>query len=116
YEPDVRVIYGQGGLAGYQSVLQGHFCYVPHDTIVPGALTTGDLSDVAAALAPRALRLEGLVDGVNRRVSTDVLAKSYEPTRTTYAAAKAQDRLAIGDEKLKDVKPATWLLAQLKLK
>jgi cephalosporin-C deacetylase-like acetyl esterase len=116
YEPDVRAVYAQGGLAGYESVLRSQFCYVPHDAIIPGALTTGDLSEVAAALAPRSLRLEGLVDGTNRKVSAAILAKCFEPTRTAYTAAKAQERLAIGDEKQKDVKPATWLLAQLKTK
>jgi hypothetical protein len=60
------------------------------------------------------LRLEGLVDGVNRRVSNDVLTKNYAPARAAYAAVKAPDRLAIADDKLKDVKPATWLLGQLK--
>src|SRR5262249_37160640 len=68
FEDHVRSVYVQGGLVGYHTLLHSPFCYVPHDVIVPGALTAGDLSDVAAALAPRALRLTGLVDGLNRRV------------------------------------------------
>jgi cephalosporin-C deacetylase-like acetyl esterase len=111
YEPDVRAIYGQGGLSGYQAVLQGHFCYLPADAIVPGALTTGDLCDVAAAVAPRPVRLTGLVDGVNRKVSADVLAKTYEPTRSAYTTAKAGERLIVGEDKSA---PAAWLLGQLK--
>jgi hypothetical protein len=111
YEPEVRAIYGQGGLAGYQSVLQSQFCYVPHDAIVPGALTAGDLSDVAAALAPRPLRLEGLVDGVNRRVPAAVLAKTFEPATAAYRTAKVEDRLAISESV---TKPAGWIVGQLK--
>ncbi|MBL8799533.1 MAG: acetylxylan esterase [Planctomycetia bacterium] len=110
-EPDVKATYGQGGLSGYQAVLQSHFCYVPSDAIVPGALTTGDLCDVAAALAPRAVRLQGLVDGTNRPVSAAVLAKVYEPTRSAYTAAKVGDRLSVGEDK---TKPTAWLLGQLK--
>jgi hypothetical protein len=111
YEPDVRAMYGQGGLAGYQSLLQSQFCYVPHDATVPGALTTGDLADVAAVLAPRPLRLEGLVDGTNRRVAAEALAKVYAPTQAAYAASKAENRLTIGTGK---EKPSAWLAAQLK--
>ena len=68
FEDGVRAVYVRGGLTGYHSLLQSPFCYVPHDVVVPGALTAGDLCDVAAALAPRPLRLEGLVDGLNREV------------------------------------------------
>ena len=113
FEPEVRAVYGQGGLAGYQSLLQSQFCYVPHDAVVPGALTVGDLADVAGALAPRPLRLEGLVDGLNRRVNADVLTKTYEPVRNAYRATKAADRLVV---EATPGKPSVWLLAQLKKK
>jgi hypothetical protein len=66
---------------------------------------------VAAALAPRPVRLAGLVDGVNRKVSADLLAKTYEPTRSAYTTAKASDRLIVGEDKSA---PAAWLLGQLK--
>jgi cephalosporin-C deacetylase-like acetyl esterase len=113
FEDGVKAAYGQGGLAGYQSLLVSPFLYVPHDAVVPGALTAGDLGDVAAALAPRPVRLEGLVDGLNRRVAPDMAAKAFEPARTTYQAAKAADRLQIVVEPGKE-SPARWLLAQLK--
>ncbi|OAI47225.1 hypothetical protein AYO44_09910 [Planctomycetaceae bacterium SCGC AG-212-F19] len=114
YEPNVRAIYSQGGLAGFRSVLKSQFCYVPQDVIVPGALTAGGLNDVAAALAPRPLRLEGLVDGVNKPVSPEMLAKTFEPIHAAYAAytqALAATRLSIGDSK---EKPWAWLLAQMR--
>ena len=56
----------RGGLASYRSVLDSPFCFVPFDAIVPGALTVSDLADVAAALAPRPVRIEASVDGWNR--------------------------------------------------
>lgn len=114
FEDDVRAAYARGGLAGYDSVLQSPFCYVPHDAVIPGALTAGDLCDVAAALSPRPLRLEGLVDGLNRRDPNDVLVKTYEPTRTAYRTASALDRLTLAEEGEKAGAIARWLLAALK--
>jgi len=49
-------------------VLEDRFVYVPGDTIVPGILECGDIGEVIAALAPRPILLQGLVDGRNRRV------------------------------------------------
>jgi hypothetical protein len=114
FEDDVRAVYVRGGLTGYHAILGGPFCYVPHDVIVPGALTAGDLCDVAAALAPRPLSIEGLVDGGNRRVSADVLAKAFESTRTAYRTAKVPDRLQLGAAGGEGKEVAQWLLKQLK--
>src|SRR5262249_10968592 len=73
YENDVRAVYIRGGLSGYWSYLQSPFGYLPHDAIIPGALTQGDLCDVATGLAPRPLRMEHMIDGRNREVSGDEL-------------------------------------------
>jgi dienelactone hydrolase len=93
FEEEIRAVFVRGGLVGYRSILDSPFCYVPYDAIVPGALTAGDLGDVAAALAPRSLRIEELVDGLNRRVSPEALKKTWPP------AALATDD-----------KPVEWLL------
>jgi hypothetical protein len=106
YEEDVKAVYVRGGLASYQSVLGSQFVNIPHDVIVPGALTAGDLCDVAAALAPRSVRLEGLVDGLNRRVKGDALAKIYETAKG--------DKLQLADEPSSDTAAAKWLLDNLK--
>jgi dienelactone hydrolase len=98
FEEDVHAVWVQGGLLGYHSLLQSPFCYQPHDVIVPAALTAGDLCDVAAALAPRPLRLEGLVDGLNRRVAPAIAEKVMRPARTAYRSARAEGQLQIGTE------------------
>ncbi|MGB2819859.1 MAG: acetylxylan esterase, partial [Phycisphaerae bacterium] len=67
YEDGVAAVCVRGGLSDFQSVLESQFVYIPHDAVVPGVVTTGDLPHLAAALAPRPLRLEGLLDGLNRR-------------------------------------------------
>jgi dienelactone hydrolase len=111
FEDDVRAVYARGGLVSYQALLQSPFLYVPHDALVPGALEAGDLADVAAVLAPRPLRLERLVDGLNRLVPSEALATGYAPARAAYRAAGAENRLqleaAAGDD------PARWLLTSL---
>jgi dienelactone hydrolase len=113
YEDDVKAVYVRGGLVGYQSVLNSPFVYVPHDIIVPGALKAGDLCDVASGLYPRPLRLEGLVDGLNRRVKKDVLDKTYDPARIAYGDGKPQSALRLSDEPSSAAEAAKWLLDNL---
>src|SRR5207248_4318176 len=98
FEDDIRAVSIHGGLVSYHSLLLSPFCYVPHDAVVPGALTAGDLSDVAAALSPRPLRLAGVVDGRNRRATAALLESSWEATRAAYRAAGKRGRLVIEEE------------------
>jgi hypothetical protein len=69
----------------YRSILDSPFIAVPYDVILPGVLRGGDVPEAAAALAPRPLKLEDLVDGLNRSVKGEA---------------------AVG--------PSSWLLDQLK--
>jgi hypothetical protein len=112
FEEDVRAVYVHRGLSDFRSVLEGQFCYLPHDAVVPGVLSTGDLSDVAAAVAPRALWLDEMVDGLNRPVAPEELARRYEPARAAFAAAKAANRLHL-DKPSDKPSIARWLTAQL---
>jgi hypothetical protein len=68
YESDIQTIAVHGGLASYLSLLDDSFTYVPGDVIVPGILEAGDINDVLAALEPRAILLDSMVDGRNRAV------------------------------------------------
>jgi cephalosporin-C deacetylase-like acetyl esterase len=113
FEEDVKAVYVRGGLTAYRSVLQSQFVYIPHDSIVPGALTAGDLADVAAAAAPRPLRLEALVDGLNQRVQAKQLATSYEPARAAYASNKTDGKLQLVDEPSSAATVARWLAESL---
>jgi hypothetical protein len=113
YEDSVKAVIVQNGLTGYRTVLDSQFVYIPHDVIVPGALTSGDLCDVAAALAPRPLRIEGAVDGLNRRVQDALLKKVYEPTTRAYVGASAAERLGVSAE---PTNVAAWLAKALTAK
>jgi hypothetical protein len=112
FEDDVRAVAVRGGLTGYHSLLQSQFCYVPHDALVPGALTAGDLCDVAAVLAPRPLRLESLVDGLNRKVPDDVLARTQGPVLAAYRVLDAEPNLQLGGA-VATGPTAAWFLEHL---
>ena len=109
FEDDVRAVYLAGGLASYHGVLTHFAVLIPHGASVPGALTAGDLCDLAGSLAPRPLRLEALVDHLNRPVPPAEMRKAYEPAVKGYAAAPAALGLA---ETRSSV--SAWLLEQLK--
>ena len=111
YENRVRAVAARSGLVSYLSILDDRFAYVPQDIIIPGILEIGDLPDVAAALAPRPLLLEGLVDGRNCLVPEALLRQQLQPVFRAYDETRAT-RPAIR------VKPANdllveWFLAQL---
>lgn len=111
FEDDVRAVYARGGLAGFQSVTESPFIYLPHDCIVPGALTAGDLCDIAAALAPRPLRLAGLVDGQNRPLIAQETTSALSPLTRAYVAADARDRLSLSESQPTTV--GAWMHAAL---
>jgi dienelactone hydrolase len=106
FEQDVRSVYVHGGLVGFQSVVTRHLALIPHDAVVPGALTIGELCDVAGALAPRPVRLEGLVDGWNRTPLESEVATAYEPAVSSFRAAGAANQLSLGAAR---TSPARWL-------
>jgi hypothetical protein len=114
FEKDVRAVVVRGGLIGYDSLLRGPFGYVPHDALVPGALTMGDLVDVAAALAPRSLRMEGLVDGLNRELTADSLSQALESARAAYRSSNAESRLELRPGGASRRLIARWLLHELR--
>ena len=109
FEDDIRAVSVSGGLNDYQSVLTHFGVLIPHDAAVPGALTTGDLCDLAGSLAPRPLRLAALVDHLNRPVSAAGTQRAYAPTVQAYAPTP--QALSFGDQ---TSSAAEWLIERLK--
>jgi cephalosporin-C deacetylase-like acetyl esterase len=109
FEEDVRAVEFSGGLASYHGVLTHFAVLIPHDASVPGALTAGDLADLAGALAPRPLRLEGMVDHRNLALTAAEVQKLYEPAVKGYASTPRA--LTFGDKR---GAAAAWLLEQLR--
>jgi hypothetical protein len=111
FDEDVRAVCVTGGLVSFASLLESPFLYVPHDVVVPGALTAGDLGDVAAALAPRPLRMGSLVDGQNRRVPADAAKKALAEALTAYRTADVAANIEVREEAT-----AAWMLEKLRQK
>jgi len=113
FEKDLAAVYVYGGLSEFRGVLAQQFVYVPSDAIVPRALTAGDLPDLAAALAPCPLWLDGPVDAYNRRLTPEAARAIYRPAADAYAASEAADRLSFGSV---PVSAASWIVRQLAAK
>jgi hypothetical protein len=114
FEEEIRAVLVHGGLGSYLSALDGPFCYVPHDAVIPGVLAVGDMSDLAAALAPRPLRMEAMVDGLNRALSAAALDATFAPARTAYRAAEAHQQFVLRSQEASLLEAADWLATQIK--
>jgi hypothetical protein len=112
FDDNVNAIYARGTFASFRSLLDSQFLYVPHDAVVPGALTEGDVADIAAALVPRPLLVECPVDGLNRAVPFDTIAVSFAPTSQAYGLANASERFSLNVTAQDD--SAVWIVDQIK--
>ena len=110
FEEDVAAVVAQNGMIGFHSALQSPFVHIPHDVLVPGLLTAGDVSDLAALLAPRPVLVQGFVDGVNRPVPVESAQALWAHIASPYKAEGAADRLVIGDG---SQCVADWFISQL---
>jgi hypothetical protein len=111
YEDGVRAVAARGGLSGYLTVLESPFAYVPVEDVILGVLKAGDVPDIAAAIAPRPLLLDSLVDGRNILVEEGLLERTLGTTREAYDRAGAKDRLTLRSEP-REI--GSWLATQLK--
>lgn len=108
---EVKAIYVRGGVVSYRSMLESPFCWYPHDAVVPGALAAGDLDVLVEAHAKKALRMEGLVDGMNRRVDQSALEAIYA---NAAAARPRLNPLVLRAEPSAPAEVAVWLADRLK--
>jgi len=98
------------GLAAYRSILEDAFTYTPLDILVPGLLKVGDISDIAAAVAPRGLLIAGCVSGRNVQLTPAELEQGLAQVREAY---KGSSQLTIRVEpQEQDV--TSWLVGQLR--
>ncbi len=113
YEPHIQAIYIHGGLINYATFLDEPFVYQPADSIIRGLLKIADLPDIVAAFAPRPLRMECLVDGINRQVSRKQVEETYHLVRAAYARAEKPNQLSIEVEHASVKTIAEWFIACL---
>ena len=112
-EDDIQAVVARGSLVGFHTLLDSPFCHVPHDILVPEALTAGDLCDVAATLAPCFLRLSELVDGQNRQITDTQLAAEFGRVTEAYKTAQSPNRLTLESTQQPPTSIAKWLVASL---
>ena len=113
YEPHIQAVYVHGGLLSYAALLEAPFVYQPSDSFISGLLRVADLPDIAAALVPRPLWMEGLVDGCNRQVSRKQIKETYHLAQAAYAQSEEPDRLVIETEKASVDKISQWFKSYL---
>ena len=92
-------------------MLEGPFVQIPHDVVIPGVLAVGDLPELAAAVAPRPLRLDATVDGQNRRCTEQTVRRIYAPAIAEYRRQNSLGQLNLHRS---DPSATAWLLSQLK--
>jgi hypothetical protein len=112
FEDNVNAVYARGTFVSFRSLLDSQFLYVPHDSVVPGALTVSDVADITAALVPRPLRVECPVDGLNRRIPFDKVVEAFAPTSQAYRVANASEQFSLNVKGQDD--SVVWLLDQIK--
>ena len=105
YEDRVSAIAARGGLVSFASALDGRFCHVPQDILVPGILEIADVPDIVAISRSRPVLLEGFVDGRNR------LARAAR-LQSEFGAALQRSRQLLVREKSGDPELASWLARQ----
>jgi len=109
YEDSIAAICLSGGLSDFLGVLESPQIRIPHDAVVPGLFTTGDICDlVAQALTKHPLRIEAVVNASNRlltQVEVDEYRRELErllplPVENSFIASQ-------------QVSPDEWLASDL---
>ncbi len=77
YDDRIEAVLSRNGLVSMRSLLDSQFVHVPHDFVIPGALTAGDVADLALSLGGVPVRVEGLVDGTNRRADAETVSRDW---------------------------------------
>lgn len=111
YRGDVKAIYARGGLVSFASMLESPFCYFPHDAVIPGVLQNIEMETLVMGNPRCAVRLEGLVDGLNRRVEEKKLKAAY---KNAMFDRPAHNLLILREQPAAASDVAAWLAAQIK--
>jgi dienelactone hydrolase len=111
-EVPIQGAYVHGELVSYRSLLESPFFYLPHDVVEPGFLAKMDLDEIARRFAPRNLKMEGLINGLNLTVDQATMQARYGQTAKAYQANA--DRLQLGAQRSTDAEIAAWFAKVLK--
>jgi dienelactone hydrolase len=98
-EPKVREVVLEGMVLSWSAVAQASQSRNQLASVVPGALQTYDLPDLAAAIAPRRLTIRNPVDPLGQPVTQAELEAAYARAREAYKAAGAEKNLVLEAKK-----------------
>lgn len=90
FDEEVTAVHADGLVASWLGAFDSPCLWLPHDTVVSGATTAGDIADIVAALAPRDVRIRGLIDLLDRRLERDAAAELLAPLEAAFVAADAE--------------------------
>jgi hypothetical protein len=97
FEDHFSAVVSRGGIVSFESALDSQFVQVPLESIVPGVLQECDLVDLVAAIAPRHVALEGLVDARGRLIGISDGQSVYSGAAKRFRQTGAADRLRISE-------------------
>jgi hypothetical protein len=115
FEKDLAAVYARAGLVSYASMLRSPFLYLPHDAVPPtaGHGSAGDFRQLVDSLEPLPLRLESMVDGLNRRLDSEQLEREFLRDAKGQRRVERNWQPAVNSETSTSPELAEWLQNQL---
>ncbi len=102
-EPRVVALTIDGAITSWSDVVRTPLTRDQLTNVVPGALASYDLPDLAASLAPRPLTIRGAVDPAGRSASRGRVDDAYAVARQAYRRRGAETSLTVdGDRPARD--------------
>ncbi len=95
FEESIRKIALIEPLVSFQSVVMNRFYNLEDGALVGGVLTSYDLPDLEASLAPRRLAIIGAADQLQKPAGAELIDKSFGIVRRAYVGHKAESNLTI---------------------
>jgi len=111
--PEVRAVYAAGGLASFRSAFDSPYLALPHDAVLPGIISKGDVDELIARQVRKPIRLEAMVSA--RNVSLTKTQVDLPRARAAYRTSNAETSLVIEVDR-DPVRAAEWIAAELKKK
>lgn len=100
FNDGVKAIIIKGGLASFASALNHHLVQIPHETVIPGIFSMGDIPLLINSLGTRRIFLDQMVDGLNREVAGTNLEQLI---MNTTKEEKLPNNIHLGEANLKTI-------------
>ncbi len=95
FDDRIKNITLDGMLVSYESVMAARIHNQVFESIVPGALASYDLPDLASSVAPRGVKIINATNPRKQRIELSEVRKIYEATQKAFATAGAPQAFSI---------------------